>query len=109
MVELITHLLNVTKRTSDQIDEINEEELNVLLELRDEVIGQLNGSGSSLSKTEKELLQKIGEYDYVIVQRMEYLKEEASQGLAKLQASQMQKSRYEQASASESYFIDRKE
>ncbi|GKU76814.1 hypothetical protein [Paenibacillus sp. L3-i20] len=108
MDENITHLLNETKRMIERIDMIDEDDLNELLELRDDVISKLS-SISPLSLDEKEMLQEIRQYDNAIIGRMEFLKEEASQGLAKLKASQMQKNMYEQLSPSESYFIDRKE
>lgn len=109
MMNKIIELLDLTIISVENINELNEEGLLNLIQLRDEVVGYIEEEGRTIFKEEKELISKISMFDPIIVQRMEYLKEEAAQKLRMIKMSQIQKNNYDNSLVAESYFIDRKE
>ncbi|MGO4538670.1 hypothetical protein AB4Z33_08095 [Paenibacillus sp. 2TAB19] len=100
--------MELTIDTANNIEQVFEEQLDTLLSLRDQVILQLRQS-ESLTQADKDAIIELSHYEETIVGRMDFLKEEASRELTRLRNSQMNKSKYDQVMAAESYFIDRKE
>ncbi|ANY66969.1 hypothetical protein BBD42_11180 [Paenibacillus sp. BIHB 4019] len=108
MEDIIFELYVKTKQVVEQLDHAESDDLLALIELRENVINQLE-TGLIVSEEQKQLLRDIGGFDEVLLAKMQLLKDEASQGLNKLNNNRLQKQVYEQAYASESYFIDRRE
>ncbi|SFF38549.1 hypothetical protein SAMN04487969_14328 [Paenibacillus algorifonticola] len=108
MENVIFELYVKTKQLVEHLDHSESDELLALIELREDVINQLE-SGILVSEEQKQLLREIGEFDEVLLTKMHFFKDEASQGLNKINNNRLQKQVYEQAYASESYFIDRRE
>lgn len=108
MMANIANLYDTTMRLVERIDEADSDELSNLIELRDEIIHELQLI-SVIPEDGKQMLRKIGEFDEVIFTRMNGLRDEASRGLEKIKKTRMQKQVYEQSYVPESYFVDRKE
>ncbi|MUT65011.1 hypothetical protein [Paenibacillus sp. NEAU-GSW1] len=103
----LERLYETTLSLSQRLDMADSDELAALVELRDEVIRNLELK-SNITDTEKRMLKEIGELDEAVVFRMIALKEEAAQAINKMSQSRLQKKGYQNAYAAESFFFDTK-
>ncbi|MGG4144871.1 hypothetical protein ABEW34_17280 [Paenibacillus algorifonticola] len=103
----IQKLYDMTQAMAAVLMENTEEDFYTLVELRDEVLKNLQAN-SEISESDKQLLSKILEYDQVIVERMNTIRSEASVALGKIQSFRLQKNAYDMGYSTESYFFDQK-
>jgi len=105
--DLLERLRNETVRLASGSSDPTGEELECLLELRDVVLRELSAV-ASISDNDKRLLREIGSCDPAILKRLETLKNEAAEGIRKVNQIKAQKSVYDQTYEIGSYFIDKK-
>ncbi|RJE85641.1 hypothetical protein D3P07_20830 [Paenibacillus sp. 1011MAR3C5] len=89
----------------NQIQLATIEQLTELLELRDEVIAVLSQS-ANVTQEDKHYIKQIASYDEVIINRMNQLKDEAAQGMKRMDDNRKQRSSYDAQYGGSSYFID---
>jgi hypothetical protein len=110
MDKWVAELEELTSGIAARLLEADYEELAQFVDKRDLIIGQLQSQvelGASLAGY-KPRLQAILAHDQAIMARMFELKNEAADGLAKLDQGKRQKNAYETAYAPDSYFFDKK-
>ncbi|QAY67761.1 hypothetical protein [Paenibacillus protaetiae] len=107
MSELIHQLWDSTQETVSGLGQAEPESLIALIELRDQVLRYAQEQ-TVLTEDEKRMLQQIGEFDAVIVERMQQLRDEASNQIQKIRKTRMQKQVYEKAYDYGSFFVDRR-
>jgi len=80
---------------------------NLLIGLRDEMLSELSNL-SALTEKQKQMIREICEYDSILLQRMESVRDQAAASLEKLNQSKLQKNVYGQTYDAGSYFIDKR-
>jgi len=94
---VIEQIARVTESISGKLDSVSPEELEQFIQERENLIQKL--SGQSMSPAEKEkwkpVVQNLLRQDMVIAKRIASLRDEASEGLRKMQLAKRQKSGYE--------------
>ncbi|RIX47305.1 hypothetical protein D3P08_25110 [Paenibacillus nanensis] len=104
----IAKLYDETLEYVKRLDSTTYEESILLVDLRDMVLNELK-KDIVLTEDERKMLRQIGEFDKAILARFTELKDEASNAMQKINVTRMQKQKYEQAYAPQSYFVDYKE
>ncbi|SFB47753.1 hypothetical protein SAMN05216312_109194 [Cohnella sp. OV330] len=100
-------LKEFTERLALQIDDSDSEVLERLIALREEVIEDLQHR-APLSDEDKAKIQIIQSHHDVLVGRMAKLRDEASQGLQRIQQTRLQKRSYEAPGSINAIFFDKK-
>ncbi|KQO11012.1 flagellar protein FliT [Paenibacillus sp. Leaf72] len=103
----IQKLFDMTQAMAANLIENTEEEFYTLVDLRDEVLKNLQAN-PEISASDKQMLSKILELDQVIVERMMTIRSEASAALGKIQSFRLRKNAYDLGYSTESYFFDQK-
>lgn len=98
-------LYEKTLQVMSSIQIVTAEQLEELLELRDEVIAVLSQS-PVISLEDKEYINQLTQFDEPIIKRMNVLKDEAAQGIKKIDNNRKQRSSYDAQYDGTSYFID---
>lgn len=101
----LKELHDKTLEIVSNLQSIQFEELEHLVELREEVLSGLNQT-PTITDEEKSYIHIIGQYDEQIIGRMATLRDEASVGLAKIENNRKQRSSYDAQYEGRSYFID---
>ncbi|WP_166243641.1 hypothetical protein [Paenibacillus turpanensis] len=107
MEEILQSILSMTITLANSSEHGFEDYL-LLIDLRQEVVNNLE-AGYVLSASEKNILSKIKPYEDLVFQRMKLLKDEAEQGLVRIQNSKRQRKGYNQPGLSESIMFDKRE
>lgn len=106
-METLNRLVNYVNKVSNNLDHLAMEQINDILELRDQLIVELENT-IGLTGEQKTQLQTLATYDQKIVERMEQLKQEAANELIKISNIRKQQEGYSSQYDTESYFIDNK-
>lgn len=104
----LKELYELTLNIVTDLQSISYEKLEQLVELREEVLSALSQSSVTITDEDKSYIHAIGTYDIQIVGRMVALRDEASEGLTKLENKRKQRSSYDAQYEGGSYFIDMK-
>lgn len=100
-------LKEFTERLALQIGDSDSEVLERLVAFREEVIEDLERR-LPLSEEEKAKIQVIQSYHDVLIGRMADLRDEASEGLLRIQQTRLQKRSYEAPGSMSAIFFDKK-
>lgn len=100
-------LKEFTERIVLQINDTEGEVLERLVDLRAEVIAELQAR-VPLSDADKNKVKSIQSHHDKLIARMEELRDEASEGLNRIQQSRVQKRSYESYVPANSFFFDKK-
>lgn len=101
----LKELYELTLDIVSDLQSISYEKLEQLVELREKVLSTLNQS-ITVTEEDRVYIQAIGKYDTQIVGRMAALRDEASEGLTRLENKRKQRSSYDAHYEGGSYFID---
>jgi hypothetical protein len=107
MSEKLIELYEVTMNLVMRIDEADSTELTSLVELRSEVLDVFMDK-KKLSETEKQMLLKVNEFDSIIVTRMNQIKDDATEGINKINRMRLHKKKYDQTEEPTSFFFDKR-
>jgi hypothetical protein len=110
MDDLIFRLKQLTEQLVCEIDTVTYEQIDSFIEAREVVITNIKQSESErlFTDQDKEHLTGVLAFDPIIQKRITYLKDEASQGLAKLSIARNQKVKYAPDYQPDSIFFDKK-
>ena len=110
MDELLQRLKQLSVDMMRKLDRATMEDFVEFTQKREQIIGELKRRQAEFQKTAAtaRLVDEISQYDAPLISRMNELKQEASDGLAKLERSRMQKKAYDAGYAFESAFIDKR-
>jgi hypothetical protein len=110
MDELILQLKALTEQLISEIDHVNDEQITEFIESREMIISNMKQSESVLVYTQeqKELLRKVMDLDPIIINKIIWLKDQASEGLIKISKIRLQKDSYDPVYAADSMFFDKK-
>lgn len=110
MDELIRNLDQLTREVVERLDETTYEELELFVEDRQEFVDSIAEQAEICKSTpaQKQEINRILEYDNVILDRMNALRLEAQDWLQKRNQAKAQRSAYEAAYTPDSFLMDRK-
>lgn len=110
MDELITELERLTAGMADSLDQADDQAFSAFVDERQAIIDQLQEQALPPQQAAKyrERVMRLLEHDDHIISRMQQLKDEASEQLAKLKQGREQRQVYEAAYTPDSIFFDRK-
>lgn len=110
MDELIQSLKELTSGITDRLDETTYEELELFVEDRQELVDSIAEHAEICKSTsaQKQEINRILEYDNVILDRMNALRLEAQDWLQKRNQAKVQRSAYEAAYTPDSFLMDRR-
>lgn len=108
MLDEVKKLHVMTLKVSEIIDQTDIDQLLKLVEVREEVIKQLEIYNEQLPSHIQLMLREIQSCHDIIIDRMRELMNEASAGLQSFNRSSQQKRVYEQAYTANSYFVDKR-
>ncbi|WP_313639234.1 flagellar protein FliT [Paenibacillus sp.] len=110
MDELILSLDQLTRGIVDHLQEISYEELEFFVEDRQEIVDSIAEQAEICKSTpaQKQEINRILEYDNVILDRMNALRLEAQDWLQKRNQAKVQRSAYEAAYTPDSFLMDRR-
>lgn len=110
MDELIQSLRELTLDITDRLDETTYEELELFVEDRQELVDSIAEQAEICKSTpaQKQEINRILEYDNVILDRMNALRLEAQDWLQKRNQAKAQRSAYEAAYTPDSFLMDRR-
>ena len=111
MYDLLESLKKATQEIVDNINKVDYEELQSFVLFREDIVRQLQQRSSDVRERVhlQPMVRDILANDAAVLERMEQLKNEATQKLVRLQASKSQKNVYEGSSTYvQSVFFDRK-
>lgn len=110
MDELIQSLRELTLGITDRLNETTYEELELFVEDRQELVDSIAEQAGICQSTpaQKQEINRILEYDNVILDRMNALRLEAQDWLQKRNQAKVQRSAYEAAYTPDSFLMDRR-
>jgi hypothetical protein len=110
MDELIQSLKELTSGITDRLDETTYEELELFVEDRQELVDSIAEQTEICKSTsaQKQEINRILEYDNVILDRMNALRLEAQDWLQKRNQAKVQRSAYEATYTPDSFLMDRR-
>lgn len=110
MDELIQSLRELTLGITDRLDETTYEELELFVEDRQELVDSIAEQVEicKSTPTQNQEINRILEYDNVILDRMNALRLEAQDWLQKRNQAKVQRSAYEAAYTPDSFLMDRR-
>ncbi|MFD0673629.1 hypothetical protein [Cohnella sp. GCM10027633] len=106
MEELMIQVLAVTLRLADPEQDPGYEEYVSLTDLRQTLVDEVQRRGS-LTENEKLLLKELAKYDKAVYSRMSALKQEAEDGMQRMNATKRQQNAYGQNGLGESIMFDK--
>ncbi len=107
MDKLLQRVLEDTVRLCESSQQWEYEEFVNLTDLRQTLVEEVEKKGP-LTLEQKKLMQEILKCETEIVRRMQKLKDEAEEGLRRLDASKKQKTAYGNASVHNSFMFDKR-
>ncbi|WP_339318582.1 hypothetical protein [Paenibacillus sp. FSL R10-2734] len=110
MDELIESLKELTLGITDRLEETTYEELEAFVEDRQELVDSIAEQTAicKSSPAQKQEINRILEFDNVILDRMNALRLEAQDWLQKRNQAKVQRSAYEAAYTPDSFLMDRR-
>jgi len=110
MDELILSLDQLTRSIVNRLQETTYEELELFVEDRQELVDSIAEQADICQSTpaQKQEINRILEYDNVILDRMNALRLEAQDWLQKRNQAKVQRSAYEAAYTPDSFLMDRR-
>lgn len=108
MDKLIRQVLDEVIRLGEPQPERRYEEYEKLVELRQQLVDQVEKGNHPLSEEQRGYIQKILSYDNMIMERMAAYKLEAEEGLQAIKAAKRQRKSYEVPSFDEGFLFDEK-
>ncbi|MFD0714968.1 hypothetical protein [Paenibacillus sp. GCM10027626] len=109
MHELLQAVLHETELLSrlEQTEDNDYERFERLVDLRQALVDQIAEYGKLLP-SQKQAVKAIMEYDSIIVRHMERMKEEAQEGLLRINNVKRQKAAYDNSSAYDAIMFDKR-
>ncbi|NOU79243.1 hypothetical protein GC101_10160 [Paenibacillus sp. LMG 31459] len=104
----IGQLEAITASLLQNIEQASYPELAAFSEQREQIVQQMLESKEVLSNEHNERITRLGEYDQLILSKMQGFKNEASTWLSKQGAIREQKNAYGAAYNVDSFFVDHK-
>ncbi|MEK3682262.1 hypothetical protein [Paenibacillus sp. FSL R10-2736] len=104
----IDQLEKITSEIVEAIDSTTYEQLAGFSEYREQLVGLIEKQKDSLTIEFKQRLIKLSCFDEVILSKMDFLKQDASNWLARQGTIKIQKNAYSSSFSADSMFIDRK-
>lgn len=101
-------LYELTLALVDNLDQVTYEDLVAFTDERYELVKKIQPFKDELHQEEKELIKQINSTDYVIMERIEFFKREASEWLLKQVAIREQRLAYNANFSPDSMFFDHK-
>lgn len=110
MDEFIMQLKQVTEQLVGGINNTTDEQITAFIESREAIIAKmrLSESMSLFTKEQSASLKAIMEFDPIILARITWLKDQASEGLIKISKIRLQKDMYDPVYTADSLFFDKK-
>jgi hypothetical protein len=110
MDELVSQLAEVTNRLVERIEQVTEEEILIFLDERDSVIDRMKLDQISENDRNRyrPRVMDILQHDQRILSRLNLLRNEAMEGISKLEAGKRQKTGYDTTYSHDSIYFDRK-
>lgn len=108
MITEVRRLHEETHSISRNIEHVEMDQLLHLVDLREHVVGLLQGWQGEISLEAQQLLREVQACHERIEARMYVLKNEASVALQNLNRSSQQKKTYDQVYKADSYFVDKR-
>ncbi|WP_127549091.1 flagellar protein FliT [uncultured Paenibacillus sp.] len=108
--ECISQLESTTNDILNNLYDLNYEQLESFIELRQQIVDQLieHFSQEQASKHEKEIINNLLDQDHEILARMNTLRLEAQDWLHKRGQAKVQRNAYEAGYTPDSFLMDRK-
>ncbi|MNC23814.1 hypothetical protein D3C75_718490 [compost metagenome] len=106
--EYINELELLTAEIVRSIDQIGYEQLAAFSEQREQLVFSIESQIAMLTPEYKQRLQKLSGFDKIILSKMEYYRQDASEWLAKQGTIKVQKNAYTAHYSANSMFFDRK-
>ncbi|OAX46338.1 hypothetical protein [Paenibacillus sp. AD87] len=104
--EILSELQRVTEEAVNQLNLLQEEELFRLAETRERLVNEFQCHKARMTQQNREQIEYILNFDKMIVERMEFLKNEAGAWLQRRGSAKQQLNAYQQQYAADSWFID---
>jgi hypothetical protein len=108
MDKLIRQVMDEVIRLGEPHPERRYEEYEELVELRQQLVDQVEKNVHPLSAEQRDFIHQILSYDNVILERMAAYKLEAEEGLQAIKAAKRQRKSYEVPSFDEGFLFDEK-
>jgi len=106
--DVVTELNNLTDQIVQDIEHITYEDLAEFADRREELVERLSLQKQYLTDQDKERLQKLAQYDQLIMNKMIDFKQEAGEWIRKQNMITVQKSAYNSYHAADGMFFDRR-
>lgn len=106
--ELIDRLVRETNRLSEMGAQCTYQEFEQLVELRQTLINAIELNGHNLTDEHRKKIQSLSPLDEIILGHMHRLREEAREGIVKMNQSKRQAAVYQQQPAYESILFDKR-
>lgn len=110
MDEVFDQLETLTRDIVANIDQVDYLYLSEFVDIREQYMNDCKEYFESavVSQKHRDQIKRILAYDKVILERMSFLKEVASEGMQKTKMAKQQQNMYETSYTNESYFFDKK-